>query len=410
MTLATETRRPVIKRHGAPILKPRDDVPWASEMILNPAIIRQEGGRRIHMLFRSSGPGKPFCGHPAPFPIYLGYAWSGDEGISWNVDWSRPALAPALEENLEGLIQEVSGRREWNYANGCIEDPRLFQIGRDVYLSAACRIFPPGAYWITDDPLQCAPKWALEGGSSHGRAIRENLTVTVLFQVELSALTDGDYKNAFRYLGPLTDPERSDNRDAFLFPEKLTIRGESLYVLIHRPKTPELYDRRYTKPTVFISCAKELRELATAPVLEEPLAAPLFAWEANRVGGSSPPIRIDHTRWLLPVHGKQDAAVGYTQSFLILEENPNGLPVLKNRCATRLFYAEQEWERQGKFTTPCVFTCGALRSGDDLLMTYGAADTVCGTATVNFDELVQHVEMFGPTGEPLGRFDNLTTP
>lgn len=400
MKLRKATNRPTIKRQEAPILKPLDDVPWASEMILNPAIIRQEGERRIHMLFRSSGPGKPFSGHSDPFPIYLGYAWSEDEGHSWNADWSRPALAPVLAETLDGLYHDISGSRELNYANGCIEDPRLFQIGKDVYLSAACRIFPPGAYWIKDDPLQCVPEWVARGGTLTDRAIRENLTVTVLFHVDLSALAGGDYENAFHYVCALTDPEKSDNRDVFLFPEKLPIGGVPMYVLIHRPKTPESYDRHYDKPTIFLSCAKELRDMARSPALEEPLAAPLFAWEANRVGGSTPPIRIDETRWLLPYHGKQDDRVGYTQSFFILEETLGGLPVLKNRCATRLFCAEQEWELKGKFSTPCVFTCGAIRSGEDLLMTYGAADTVCGTASVNFEELVRYVEMFGPTGEP----------
>ncbi len=371
-------------------------------MVLNPAIHRVGDTKRIHMLFRASGRGAPFAGHRNPFPIGLGYAFSDDEGATWNADFKTPALFPSLKQLAGELqVQLESGEAAWNYPNGCIEDPRLFAIDGTVFLSAACRIFPPGAYWIHDDPIQCAPAWARQPDAPGGAAIRNNLTVSVLYRVDLGALADGRYADAFAYLGALTDPKKGDNRDAFLFPERLVIDGGPKYVLVHRPKHPEAYFATGSKPTILISCAERLSDLAESPSQEQLLAAPLFPWEAERVGGSTPPLRIDSHRWLLPYHGKQDAAVGYTQSFLILEESPTGLPFVKHRCPTRVFVACEEWELKGKFTTPCVFTCGCLPSDGNLLMTYGASDTVCGLATVNFHHLIDYVENFDAEGRLL---------
>jgi predicted GH43/DUF377 family glycosyl hydrolase len=374
-------------------------------MVLNPAIHRRVGEKRIHMLFRASGPGVPFAGRtsPLPYPICLGYAWSDDEGETWTPDFTAPALYPRLRDTFDELHMALpDGRVVLDHANGCIEDPRLFELDGVVYLSAACRIFPPGPYWIHDDPLQCVPEWARAPDAPGGRAVRENLTVSVLYRVNMEALASRRYADAFTYLGPLSDPERSDNRDVFLFPERLRINGRLACVMLHRPRTPRPYSAHCPgKPVMFIAAADKPEDLATHAFLDEPLAAPLLDWEANRVGGSSPPLRIDATRWLLPYHGKRDNITGYTQSFMILEERPDGLPVLRHRASTRIFHAETDWELKGEFTIPCVFTCGALRSGDDLLMTYGAADTVCGVAWVNWDALIRHVQTFDPHGRPL---------
>ncbi len=396
---------PDLRRRAAPILVPHPGSPWASKMVLNPAIHRRVGENRIHMLFRATGPGRPFAGRelPLPYPISLGYAWSDDEGETWTADFEQPALHPRLASTPDGIhITLPDGTTGIDHANGCIEDPRLFEIDGTVYLSAACRVFPPGPYWEKDDPLQCIPDWARQPDAPGGRAVRENLTVTALWRVDLDALASGVRAPAFTYLGPITDPERSDNRDAFLFPERLRIHGESALVMVHRPRNPCLYEPALEdKPTMFLATARTADELATRPLVDVPLAIPLLDWEANRIGASSPPIRIDATRWLLPYHGKQDDVHGYTQSFMILEETPDDLPVLKHRAATRMFRAENAWELVGDFTIPCVFTCGAIRVGEDLLMTYGAADTVCGVARMNFDAIIRHVEGFDPEGSRL---------
>lgn len=381
------------------MMVPFGGVPWASEMVLNPAIYQKEGAGRIHMVFRASGPGVPFAGRSHTFPISLGYAWSDDGGEHWTPDLERPALAPRLREAFADLMVPVEGGAEQlDFANGCIEDPRLFEIDGVLYLSAACRVFPPGPYWILDDPMQCAPDWARRSDVPGGRAVRENLTVSVVYRVDLEALQERCYEKAFSYLGALTDPERSDNRDVFLFPEKIVVDGRPQFVMIHRPRNPEAYRSGIHRPSMFLATADRISDLALNANRDDLLAEPLFDWEGNRVGGSSPPVRIDGKRWLLPYHGKQNDVVGYTQSFIILEESPHGLPRVVHRCPERVFFAQEEWELTGKFPIPCVFTCGAIRCGADLLMSYGAADTVCGIARVNFADLIAFVRSFDAAG------------
>lgn len=91
--------------------------------------------------------------------------------------------------------------------------------------------------------------------------------------------------------------------------------------------------------------------------------------------------------------------MGYTQSFMILRPGGGGWPEVAHRCPDRLMYAKQAWELSGKFTTPCVFTCGGIVRDGELLMSYGAADTVAGVAWVNFDELVGHVRKYDAQGK-----------
>ena len=80
------------------VLQAQPQVPWASEMVLNPGLLRDPADGRLHMLFRATGPwSTPLAAkQPAPYPIFLGYACSKNDGVTWDVDLSRPALAPAL--------------------------------------------------------------------------------------------------------------------------------------------------------------------------------------------------------------------------------------------------------------------------------------------------------------------------
>ncbi len=393
-----------IRRSKEPVLVPQPGCVWADQMVLNPAIIGDADSGRLHMLFRASGPWPHMQrpGQPLPYPIFLGYAWSDDSGETWEADFSRPALAPALKQELDEIyIQSPDGRRVVNYSNGCIEDPRLFHLEGKLYLTCACRMFPPGPYW-TGTPLTCCqPKWAAEDKHGLGKAATWNVTVSVLYEVDLAALRERRYEQAFTYVTHLSDPERGDNRDVFLFPEKLRINGRLQYALLHRPWSPAEYEvgAGLAQPSIFLSAADRIEDLATDQAEQHVLAVPLFDWESNRIGASWPAIRLEDGQWLVSYHGKQEKGnVGYTQSFMILEETADGWPIVRHRCSERLLYAQLPWELDGKFPTPCVFTCGGIVVDGELIMSYGAADTKAGIARVNFRELVDYVRRFNAHG------------
>jgi hypothetical protein len=215
-----ETKNVVLSRKC--ILRPVECCPFASEMVLNPGIIEDPKTGRIHMLVRTSGPcpEKQLPGCPLPFPIHFVYAWSDDGGKSFDFDLSRPALSPKVEYELEKMyLTDGRGYRVPNYHNGCIVDPRLLFIEGECYCIIAARTFPAGPYWVHDDPVQCMPAWARRADSPIGN--QGNVTTTVLYKVDLDRLAEKDYDRAFTYVTDLTDPKNGEDRDVFIFPEKM---------------------------------------------------------------------------------------------------------------------------------------------------------------------------------------------
>lgn len=123
--------KPNFKYLNKPALEPVPGCDWASKMVLNPAIVQDPESSTLHMLFRATGPWaqKRREGCHDPYPIFLGYATSEDNGETWEADFSEPALSPALGyEEHELYIADIHGNRVRNYANGCMEDPRIFPI------------------------------------------------------------------------------------------------------------------------------------------------------------------------------------------------------------------------------------------------------------------------------------------
>lgn len=138
--------KPKFRYLNKPALEPVPGCDWAEKMVLNPAIIKDPDSNEIHMLFRATGPWpqKRRAGCHDPYPIFLGYARSKDAGETWDADFSRPALAPALGyEEHELYITDIHGNKVRNYANGCVEDPRIFYIEEELYVGC----LPPVSPW-----------------------------------------------------------------------------------------------------------------------------------------------------------------------------------------------------------------------------------------------------------------------
>lgn len=398
--------KPLFQYLPYPVLKPEKGCPWADTMILNPAIVKDPETNILHMLFRATGPWpqKRMTGSKwDPYPIFLGYAKSEDNGITWKADFSRPALAPAVEYEEEKLyIVDDEGKTVVNRTNGCIEDPRIFMLEGDLYLTTACRIFPPGPYWLDDLSTRGAnmPEWAKSENNPFGKAASTNDTASVLFKLDLSKLKVGDYENAFTYICNLTDPVINDNRDVFLFPEKMMINGEMQYVMLHRPNNPEAFEsgKGFTKPSMFLAAARNLKDLAGDKARNKLLAVGIFDWEEERIGASWPPVKISEKEWLLAYHGKKYPGYGYTQSFMILKEKENDFPEIVHRCSERLMYASQDWELPDRFPCPCLFATGGILVDDRLMISYGAADQNVGVAWVDINELVNYLRNFDANG------------
>lgn len=406
--------KPQFRYLDQPVLEPMPGCAWADKMVLNPAIVKDPESDTIHMLFRATGPWseKKREGCHDPYPIFLGYAKSDDRGQTWDADFSRPALAPALGYEEEELyITDIDGNRVRNYANGCIEDPRIFPVEGELYMSVACRIFPPGPYWLSDQEppvetrFEYVPDWIFHTSDADAfvQTARANDTVTVLYKLNLDQLKCGNYEQAFAYIGPLTEGHISDNRDVFLFPDKMRIADQERYIMLHRPMNVKPFPdgERVQKPSIYLASANTIEAFASSQAEHRLLAAPIFDWEENRIGASWPPLKINEREWLIPYHGKKNVQFGYTQSFMIVEEQENDYPVLTHRCPDRLMYAEREWEMPSDYPTPCLFTTGGVIIDGELIMAYGAADQKVGISWVNLEQLIQHIRQYDAEGKQL---------
>ncbi|AIQ48603.1 hypothetical protein R70723_23855 [Paenibacillus sp. FSL R7-0273] len=408
--------KPQFRYLSKPALEPVPGCDWADKMVLNPAIVKDPDSGDIHMLFRATGPWpqKRREGCHDPYPIFLGYAKSTDGGETWDADFTRPALAPALGyEEHELYITDIHGKKVRNYANGCVEDPRIFYLEDELYVTVACRAFPPGPYWLSSQhpPVQTrfeyVPDWIFEGDGKDPfiKTARSNDTVSVLYRLDLDKLKQREYESAFQYVGPLTEGHVSDNRDVFFFPEKMMIAGKQQYLMLHRPMNVLPFEggEQAGKPSIYLAAAESLEDFASSKATHRLLAQPVFDWEENRIGASWPPISLGNKEWLVSYHAKQDAQVGYTQSFMIVREQEDDFPAVVHRCSERLMFAEREWEMPQDYPTPCLFTTGGIVLGEELIMSYGAADQKVGISWVNFNELVAFIREYGEDGRRTGR-------
>ncbi len=396
-------------KHGiGPILEPQKNVPWAETMVTNPAIIKDPVDNRLHMLFRACGPWPEYTPKGGKYPPYLwvlGYGSSDDEGETWDIDWSNIAMMPRMNSKPETIrIKNIDGREIVDYANAYIEDPRLFSIEGEYYLTVCTRMFPVGPYWLNSSgnekwAIDYVPEWARKKDNPFGLGVKS--AGNILYKVDMTSLRNRQYDKAFKVIYHLTDPEKGDNRDVFFFPEKFTIHGKKQYLLMHRPVTPQTYNevaKGETRPSMFLSAADNFYDFPTHKAEQRFLATSIFDWELKKVGASTPPIRISENEWLISYHGRHPE-IGYTQSFMILKEQSNDFPVIAHRCPERLMYAKMDWEQPKNFPLPCIFSCGGAVINNTLIISYGAADELGGIAKVNLNELVAHIRKFDAIGK-----------
>ena len=94
--------------------------------------------------------------------------------------------------------------------------------------------------------------------------------------------------------------------------------------MIERPSEPNLcpgIDEQ--RPSIVICAAENLEDFSDPKLKRKLYAAPKYEWEKEKVGAGANLVKINEKYWLLNYHGKQDAEVGYTQSFMVLENVEN---------------------------------------------------------------------------------------
>lgn len=273
--------------------------------------------------------------------VYLIYRAMGEDGISrLGLALSRDGLE--FSERLDEPIYEPVGRGE---ERGC-EDPRLTVIGD--------RIFMLYTAW---------------GG--------------VIPQVAMASIPVDDFIHyqwdSWRRHG-LVFPGLA-NKNAFLFPNQF----DGKYLMIHR-----------IEPYIWLTSAEQLS--CPWPGNEHKVLATCFsgtAWEQKKIGAGSPPIKTRYG-WLVFTHGVDFAGI-YRLGVMLLDMNDPSVVLYRSPSPVLEPVERYEVGEPDRCCMPnVVFTCGAVPMGcnesldteDEVLVYYGAADTVICVATARIGDLI----------------------
>jgi predicted GH43/DUF377 family glycosyl hydrolase len=120
------------------------------------------------------------------------------------------------------------------------------------------------------------------------------------------------------------------------------------------------------------------------------LQGPRYPWEFVQVGNCGPPIETE-IGWILLTHG-----VGPMRQYCI------GVSLLDLDDPTRIIghmpeplLVPQEHERDG-YVPNVVYSCGAIKHGDILIMPYAMSDSATSFATCRISELLEHLTRVTP--------------
>ena len=272
--------------------------------------------------------------------IYILYRACGEDEIS-HIGLAISSDGLHIDERLDSPIFEPE--EEWE-RKGC-EDPRLVLIGERIYMLYT-------AY------------------------------SSIAAQIALASIDLKDFLNRrwnkWQRHG-LAFPG-FDDKDATLF--KDTFDGR--YVMYHR-----------IEPSIWISSSGQLdcpwpRE--DHRILMGPGAG--MAWDGFKIGGGSEPIKTEYG-WLLIYHGVDQSFVYRLGVLLVKLDDPGQLLY---RSPNPILEPEEFYEvgGEGYYVPNVVFTCGAipkvdkeiLGEDDEILVYYGAADTVACVATAKVSDLI----------------------
>ncbi|QEF97370.1 Beta-1,4-mannooligosaccharide phosphorylase [Stieleria maiorica] len=197
-----------------------------------------------------------------------------------------------------------------------------------------------------------------------------------------TALASSDDMLTFKRHGLIFCPE---NKDVVLFPHKI----DGQFVALHRPNP----NSHFSQPQIWLARSPDLLHWGR----HQPLLRGRTTWEADRVGGGTPPILIDEG-WLHLYHGSQRARQGgrvgeYSVGALLLDRDDPSQVLARSQQPIMRPVAESE--RNG-FVANVVFPTALIESNrddhDDVLSVYyGATDTSIGVVAFSKRDILNAI-------------------
>lgn len=190
-------------------------------------------------------------------------------------------------------------------------------------------------------------------------------------QVAVTSIAEKDFlKRSFAWTPPeLLTPRGIDDKDACILPEKI---GKK-YLVFHRVGTDICGDYLDSLDFSKDKVTKCIRVLGPRS----------RSWDSVKVGIGPPPIKTKKG-WLLLYHGISTDHVYRVGAALLDLNDPT---VVLSRSSDPLLEPQEEYEMKGVVNT-VVFPCGLVEKKGTIYVYYGAADRVCGVATMKLDILL----------------------
>ncbi|WP_069882794.1 glycoside hydrolase family 130 protein [Bosea sp. BIWAKO-01] len=113
---------------------------------------------------------------------------------------------------------------------------------------------------------------------------------------------------------------------------------------------------------------------------------PQFPWEFVQIGTCGSPIELDEG-WLLLTHGVGPVRKYAIGAVLLDKQDPSKVLARSREPLVR----PEPSEREG-YVPNVVYTCGAIRHNDHIILPYAVSDTYCNFATIRIAELMQALE------------------
>jgi len=155
------------------------------------------------------------------------------------------------------------------------------------------------------------------------------------------------------------------NKNSALFPVK--VKGR--FVMFHR-----------IDPNLCVAYSDDMLGWKDSGIVMTPRED---SWDCVRVGIAGPPILLDEG-WLQIYHGVDHNRVYRLGALLLQKDDPEKILY---RSKKPIFEPQTDYECNG-FIPNVVFSCGAVRRGNDILISYGAADTVISVSRLSLDEIL----------------------
>ena len=113
---------------------------------------------------------------------------------------------------------------------------------------------------------------------------------------------------------------------------------------------------------------------------------PRFAWEFVQIGNCGSPIELDEG-WLLLTHGVGPVRRYSIGAVLLDKEDPSKILARSREPLVR----PEPSEREG-YVPNVVYTCGAMRHNDQIVLPYAVSDTFSNFATIKIAALLQAMD------------------